>query len=171
MNKFGRKLSSNLLKISLVTSLLFVASCGFHLRGYDESSQLSARFDKTYVQISDNYLESQIKRLINNSGGKVVKDDEAITKVSISSIKKDKRQIALSGDGSLKEYEQTYNITVTVSDISNGIQLGNRKLSTIKFIQLDSRKILAGEEQSDIVKKNATRELAKRVMSYLRAFH
>ncbi len=155
----------------LIITTTLITGCGFKLRGVDDAGKLSDKFKKTYLSISDEYLESQIKRLINNSGGKVVNKKEATTKVRVSSLSSKKRQIALSGDGSLREYEQTYKISVTVSDLSNGISLGTRELSTIKFIQLDKRKVLAGEEQSDVVRKAAIRNLSKRVMSYLHAFN
>ncbi|MPV85206.1 LPS-assembly lipoprotein LptE [Ostreibacterium oceani] len=147
--------------------------CGFQLKG--TATQLSTRFDSTYVNpidtLKNNGLSRQLERLINVNGGKTVANiDDASIAVNITPVTTQSRQIALSSDASLKEYERIYTTTVTVTDLQSGVQLGQRQLSSTRHVQLDDRKVLAGEEQSKITQDSAERDLAYRIMHYLTAF-
>lgn len=156
--------------IAVLCSFLMVG-CGFKLRGID--TQLSDRFAQTYVSSGDS-LESdfsrKIKQLIHVNGGQVVAREFAQLKVHVTPVKVYSRQIALSDSGAIKEFERTYSTVVTLVDLSNGIQLGSRQISTTRFIQLDDRRVLAGEEQSEVTENNAENALAQSVIRYLESF-
>lgn len=151
--------------------LMLLSGCGFALRG--TTTPLPARFEKTYfheIQHTDDTLHRRVKRLITLSGGKLVERSEASVSIALTKVEISSRQIALSGNGSVKEYERTYYTTVTVTEITTGIQLGSRVLSTKHNVQLDDRRVLAGEEQSAVTQDVAERSLAQAVMRYLKSF-
>lgn len=148
-----------------------LSGCGFALRGV--SSPLPERFAKTYLQdvmVPNNRFQRRIEQLIVLGGGHSVERDVANVKISVSDITTYSRQIALSGNGAAKEYERTFSTTVTITDLTTGIQLGSRQLSTTRNIQLDDRNVLAGEEQSEVTQSAAEHALANAVYQYLKTF-
>lgn len=163
------------MRYSVLLGLVFaflVAGCGFQLRGLN--TQLTEKFQKTYLAEEKNAFDSDfylsVRQLLVTNGGGLSEKAEATVTVLLSPISINSRQIALSNDGLLKEYERTYKATVTVLDSQNDIQLGSRVVSTIKNIQLSDDLVLAGEEQIKITNKEAHRALAQSVMLYLESF-
>lgn len=161
------------MRLALVFSflLMVLAGCGFALRG--TTTPLPERFAKTYFHetlVAEDALHRRVKQLIVVSGGQLVAKDNATVGVNISAVKEQSRQIALSGNGAIKEYERTFSTTVTVTEIATSIQLGSRVLSTTRNVQLDERRVLAGEEQSSVTKEVAERALAQAVIRYLKSF-
>ncbi len=158
--------------ILLLTTLWVLSACGFQLRG-SANTHLSARFAKTYLVnalVTNDFFYQSIHRLIVANGGQIVDKQEALVAVNITPIRSSQRQIAISGNGALKEYERTFSTTVTLVDLSNGHQLGSREITTARNIQLDDRLVLAGEEQSAIIRREAERTLAQSIMRYLESF-
>lgn len=158
------------LLLSLIISLLLTA-CGFQLRGSNQS--LSEKFQHTYVAdhlSEDGLFLRQIKQLIALNGGQIVDKAAAQVALSLTPITTSSRQIAIAGSGTLKEYERTYEVTVTLVDMSNQVQLGSRTLSVVRNIQLDDSNVLAGEERSETTYRVAERALAQSVLRYLESF-
>lgn len=158
------------LMINIAVGLL-LSGCGFALRG--TATPLPARFEKTYFAdqlATDDSFERRIKQLIVLGGGTLVERDIATVSVAVSEINTHSRQIAISGSGTTKEYERDYTATVTVVDLTSGAQLGSRKLSTTRNIQLNDSNALASEAQSTITQNDAEGDLAKAVMQYLKTF-
>ncbi len=97
-----------LLSLSLFITV-FLSGCGFSLRGTGES--LPELFAKVYYQTStpvNESFDSRVKHLIVLSGGKLVTRDAATVIVQAGAIGEQSRQIAVAGNGALKEYERTY---------------------------------------------------------------
>ncbi len=159
------------LMILLSGMVLCLSSCGFALRG--TTTPLPARFDKTYFHDTleeQEALHRRVKQLIIVGGGHLVPKAQATVAVNVGPVSMSSRQIALSGNGAIKEFERTYSTTVTVTEVATGIQLGSRVLSTTRNVQLDDRRALAGEEQSAVTKDVAERALSQAVMQYLKSF-
>lgn len=161
-----------LLCVFSVSILMFLSGCGFALRG--TTTPLPTRFAKTYFHetlASEDALHRRVKQLIVVGGGQLLDDTtEATVSVAVGAVQIRSRQIALSGNGAIKEFERTYSTTVTVTEMPTGIQLGSRVLSTTRNVQLDDRRVLAGEEQSSVTKEVAERALAQAVIQYLKSF-
>lgn len=156
---------------TLILSGLLLSSCGFKLRG--TGIQLSAKFQKTYIDddnINDTNFYDRIKKLIVLNGARLVDQKQAIIGVHFSPIKVSSRQIALSDNGSLKEYEKTYSTTITVIDESNDIHLGSRVITTVRNVQLDDEHVLANEEQMNTTSEDAYHTLAQSVLLYLQSY-
>ncbi len=151
----------------LLISLL-LAGCGFHLRGLN--SQLSGKFKKTYL-VEDNdsnvNLNQEVASLITLNGGQLVDKSQAIIRLVISPLKVKSRQIAISGDSTLKEYEKTYRANITIINQNDGSQIGQRVVSSIQQQQYDEKNVLASDEQSEITKEAAIRDLANEIIRYL----
>ncbi len=157
--------------LMIVTLLLSLTACGFRPRGYNKD--LSERFSATYLDYLDDPevgLGRELKRLITYNGGAVVEPENARITVAFSPISELARQVALSGDGSFKEYERTYTTLVQVTDNETGIMLGSREIRTTRYVQEDERRILASEEQLEISKKSAAKDLAAKILRYLEQF-
>ncbi len=158
------------LSLSIMFSLFF-SGCGFQLRGLD--NQLSDKFKKTYIVWKgdvDSLFYRNVKRLITLNGGRITDKKPAQTIIYLSPIAVDSRQIALSFDGSTKEYEKNYKTTVTIVDKDSGVKLGSRTIKTVQNIQLNDSQVLAGQEQTDITNANAETLLSQSVLLYLRSF-
>jgi|GEM_PF-5168888 len=150
---------------------LLAMGCGFHLRG--TQNHLSTRFLYTYLNSEmpiDSVYNRSIKALIPLNKGKLVDKKAAKVSVNVSALSTFSRQIALSKDSSLIEYENTYQLTVTITDLSNGVQLGSRKIQTTQNLQKDVRHILASQDQANINQSAAERTLAQLTIDYLAAF-
>lgn len=150
---------------------LFLTACGFQPRGMN--TQLSERFAKTYFTEPSNIDEQfpqQVKHLFQLNGGQLVSKTEATIAVTLSPVTEKSRQMAIANNGTLKEYERNYQVTVTLIDLSNQAQLGSRTLAVTRNIQLDESKVLANEEQSAISLKAAERSLAQSIIRYLESF-
>lgn len=164
----------NTLKLRFFFPLLLLtilSGCGFKLRGTD--TQLSERFQHTFFD-ENTAIESdfakKIKQLLTVNGANLVTRQQANIGIHITPIKAYSRQIALSGSGAIKEYERTFSTVVTLTDLKNGIQLGSRSIETTRLVQLDDRRVLAGEEQSEITKNAAEHALAQSIIRYLESF-
>lgn len=151
---------------------LLLTACGFQLRGKADAS-LSSRFATVYLSESlprEGFFYQRLHHLIIVNGGHPGAKETARTEVAVTPVVSKQRQIALSSSGTLKEYERTFTTVVTVTDLQSSIRLGSRKISSQKNIQLDDLAVLAGEEQSSIIRKAAERDLAQAVIRYLESF-
>lgn len=162
--------------MSYITSFILffsmiLSGCGFQLRGTQDV--LPSIFQQTYL--ADNSLENeqlrhQVKQQLHLNGGQIVDKKLATVSVSLSPISEDSRQVAIAGAGTLKEYERTYRVTVTVVDLNSQVQLGSRTINVVRNIQLDDSKVLAGEERSDVLRSVAERSLSQQIMQYFKSF-
>lgn len=161
-----RRLSTTI----LILMSFLVTACGFQLCGLNQN--LSNQFSHIYIEetSANPSFQEKVKTLISKSGGKLVSKAAATKAIYLTPISTSSRQISLSSSGSLKEYERTYQTTVTVVDIKAGVQLGRRTLSNTQYLQLDSLTPQAGEEQTLISLAAAENDLAQAVMSYLSTF-
>lgn len=155
----------------LALVLLTLSACGFKPRGIN--SELSERFKATYLEYADDPevgLGRELRRLINYNGGTVVEKDVATVTVSFTPLNDSARQVAISGDGSFKEYERTYVTLVRVTDNESGILLGSQEISAVRYVQEDDRRILASEEQREVSKRAAGKDIAGKILRYLERF-
>lgn len=172
IKQYLNPLSSRYLSLSfMLIVLLTLLGCGFQPRG--ANNELSHRFDATYLSyITDPEvgLGREVRRLITYNGGTLVEKDNATVTVSFTPISDSARQVAISGDGSFKEYERHYVTLVQVTDNETGLLLGSQEISTVRYVQEDERKILASEEQREISKKSAAKDIAGKILRYLGRF-
>ncbi|PIE45254.1 MAG: hypothetical protein CSA45_03665 [Gammaproteobacteria bacterium] len=157
--------------LGFITLGFIVTGCGFHLRGVGD--QLSSRFEKTYfseTSANNSGFSRQLKRLIALNGGHLVAKADAQLAVNVEPISVKSRQVALTSTSTLKEYEYTYATVVTVVDLTNGVQLGSRRISTSRLLQIDESSGLAGDERKTISQQEAARTLAQSVIGYLQSF-
>lgn len=157
--------------LAMVAVLFTVSACGFKPRGMH--SELSERFAATHLSYSDDPevgLGRELKRLINYNGGKVVEADAATVTVAFSPLSESARQVAISGDGSFKEYERHYTTLVRVTDNTTGLLLGSQEISAVRYVQEDERRILASEEQREVSKRSAGKDIAGKILRYLERF-
>ncbi len=160
--------------VGLVMSLMIssvISGCGFALRG--TAIPLPARYSKTYFESESikgvsNSLPKQVKELLVLGGGQLVPRKDASVSIHLSDIDSQSRQIVLAGNGTTKEYERTYRVTVTVVDLKSGVQLGSRTLSSTHNIQLNDTHVLAGQDEARTVQKSAEQSLAHQILRYLK---
>ncbi len=163
--------AKNIYSLFVYALLLITLGCGFHPRGLNK--ELSQRFEKTYIKFNgdqNSFLYNQITRLIYTNGGNIVDKQAANIMLEITPLPVKSRQVALSGNGLIKEYNYIYPLSISIIDLKTKMTVDSRLLSVNKYIQLDDRKVLASEEQTDITKNSAYRSLSSLVINYLELF-
>lgn len=151
-----------------LASCLLLASCGFALRGTDV--HLPARFSNIYMQTSRpiTAFAEDVKEQLRLNGANLTTQVLASVILEVGDVSTYSRQIAITGDSALREYERIYSAHVRVIEQATGQLLGERTVSTVRYIQEDERRLLASDEQANMIQTTAERVLAQRIIQYLK---
>lgn len=146
------------LRAGLVLSLLLVlGSCGFHLRG---QYHLNPALQKTWIQAAsqNSDLVRQLRRQLRASGVELVKSaDQASAVLRLTDEKQQKRVLSVDANGRAREYQIIYSITVAVDGQGDGpgkdYSLAPESVSLTRDYLFDTEDVLGkGREEASLVK-------------------
>ena len=160
------------LRLILVSALLLLSGCGFHLRG---DIDLPAGLQQMYVDGAAKHstLGLELRRSLKTSGVNVVNDASAaqvILKVSPPAF--ERRLLSVSGaSGKTAEYELIYTLNVSLQDRKGKVVLAPQKLRQLRDYTYDQNNVLGkGDEQSRL-QVDMQRDLVRQILNRLQAYN
>jgi len=163
----------NFLRLLLISALLLLAGCGFHLRG---SIDLPADLQRMHVQGTSKYsaLGVELRRSLRANGVDVVDTANAaqvVLKISAPIYKR--RLLSVSGtSGKTAEYELQYSLSVSLQDRQGKVLLAPQALRQLRDYTYDRDNVLGkGNEEARFrveMERDLVRQVLRRLQSYRR---
>jgi len=161
----------NALRLIVVSALLLLSGCGFHLRG---DIDLPAGLQQMHVQGTSTHsgLGLELKRSLKTSGVNVVSDvTSAQVILNITAPAFERRLLSVSGiSGKTAEYELIYTLQVSLLDRKGKVLLAPQTLRQLRDYTYDQNNVLGkGDEQSRL-QQSMQRDLVRQVLNRLKAY-
>jgi LPS-assembly lipoprotein len=160
-NKFGSAI--------LLTLILFLTGCGFHLRG---TSALPPQLRTMYVQSTFQYSEftRQLKKTLKFSHVRLVNSaSQAPITLSITNENFSTYQTTIGSTGQSRQYNATYTITYNIQAADGTIIVGPLAVSNTTTITIGPNEILENSNKLNIAKQSLIRNLVMKMMFQLTA--
>jgi len=161
----------NVLRLILVSALVLLSGCGFHLRG---NIDLPADLQQMHVQGVTKYsdLGLELRRSLKASGVNVVKGVKAaqvILKVSPPAF--ERRLLSVSGaSGKVAEYELIYTLNMSLHDRQGQVLLAPQTVRQLRDYTFDRDNVLGKGNEEARLKANMRRDLVRQVLTRLQAY-
>jgi len=161
----------NVLRLMLVSALLLLSGCGFHLRG---NIDLPAGLQQMHVQGAAKHsaLGLELRRSLSASGVNVVSDvgaAQVILKVSPPAF--ERRLLTVSGtSGKVAEYELIYTLNVSLHNRKGAVLLAPQTLRQLRDYTYDRDNVLGKGNEEARLKTDMQRDLVRQVLSRLKAY-
>lgn len=149
--------------------LLFIAGCGFHLRG---GTPLPPRLERIYLQGVPLYSELGIglKRRLEANGATVLANPkEASATLTIIHNVPQRQVLSVGSAGKVQEYALTYGLQFQVTDSSGEVLLPPQQLELARRYRFDERSLLSAGEQEALLREVLVEEMIQRIMWRLEA--
>ena len=163
----------NVLRLLMVSTLLLLAGCGFHLRG---NIDLPAELQRMYIEGTSRYsgLGLELRRSLRANGVDVVEktsNSQVVLKVSGTNYRK--RLLSVSGtSGKTAEYELVYSLSVSLQDRQGKVLLAPQTLRQLRDYTYDRDNVLGkGNEEARFrveMERDLARQILRRLQSYRR---
>jgi LPS-assembly lipoprotein len=144
---------------------LFLAGCGYHLRGSQEAYRLE--LSKIYVgsQGADVLAAAVTNKLQESRATVVGTPAEAEAVVVVSNELYDRRVLSVDQDtGKVLEYELGYEAELTITDPSGRPLLGTQPITLIRDITFDPQAVLGQDEEEQAVRSDMLQDAAQSVL-------
>lgn len=145
---------------------VLLAGCGFRLAG---SEQLPAVMQRPYVSFKDSYTDfaREFDRSLRGAGARIAgTGQQASATVDITQDEAVLRVLSVSALNIPTEYELIYTVTVSVSADGREL-LAPQTLSLSRDYSFQENRLLAKENEQDILRAQMARELATIVLRRL----
>ena len=164
LNKLHKRLASTLL---LGVIPLFLAACGFHLRG---TIDVPAALKETRIVGVAEFapLTLELKKVLTNAGSRVLPAaTPASSTITISKELYERRVLSVDAQGRVAEYALVYSFYFQVNDASGAIMVPNQKIELTRDYRFDPNNVLAKDAEEAQIRSDmisfAVRQLMRRV--------
>ena len=160
----------NVLRLILVSALLLLSGCGFHLRG---NIDLPPGLQQMHVQgVKHSPLGRELRRSLKGSGVAVVSDLKAaqvILKVSTPAF--ERRLLSVSGaSGKVAEYELIYTLNISLHDRKGQTLLASQTVRQLRDYTFDRDSVLGKSNEESRLKADMRRDLVRQILTRLKAY-
>ncbi|MFW5444191.1 MAG: LPS assembly lipoprotein LptE [Methylococcaceae bacterium] len=154
---------SRIKNIFLLSALLLISACGYHLRG---SIDLPEGLKKIYLHGGSSELRSSLKKSLRFSDGELVsRAKEAGVVVKIGKDKMRRRVLSLSSTGRANEYELYYYMDFILLDAA-GNQLSKKQTVELSRDYFnDQEDVLAKNIEEKIIREEMYRQAVQSIIS------
>jgi LPS-assembly lipoprotein len=156
----------------LAVAPLFLAACGFHLRG---TIEVPAALKETRIVGVAQFapLTLELKKVLTNAGSKVLPAAApASSTITISNELYDRRVLSVDAQGRVAEYALVYSFYFQVSDAGGTIMVPNQKIALTRDYRFDPDNVLAKDTEEAQIRSDmisfAVRQLMRRIDAALR---
>ncbi|MBT4838325.1 MAG: hypothetical protein HON94_13375 [Methylococcales bacterium] len=160
-------------KILISLLCLFVAGCGFQLRGsHNKDAVLPNQLKKVFLDTQQLYsgLAYEIRYLFKSYGTEFVENKElASLQLRILKAHHEKRILSIGSNAKAKENEIIYEIQFDAIDENGKQVMPPQKIRLTKDYLDDDAAKLGKEEEADIIRKNLETRIAGMIHRRLRA--
>jgi len=149
--------------IFLLTLLLSISACGYHLRG---SIDLPEGLKSIYLQGGSSQLRKAMKRTLKSSGGQLVSDiEKAGLVVQVVKDEMERRVLSLSSTGRANEYEIIYKLEFNLLDIEGNTISGKQKIQIDKDYFNDQEEVLGKDNEEQVIREEMYRTAVQSIFN------
>lgn len=155
--------------IAYASLLLFIAGCGFHLRG---GTPLSPRLERIYLQGAPLYSKLGIglkRRLEAHKTLVLATPDKASATLAIIHHNLQQQVLSVGSTGKVQEYALTYNLQFQVTGANGEVLLPPQQIGLVRRYRFDERSLLSAGEQEALLREVLVEEMIQRIMWRLEA--
>jgi LPS-assembly lipoprotein len=152
-------------KLLAVTALLLLAACGFQLRGV-----ANLPFESLYVDGGDNpALAAEIRRAILSGTQTKLTDkaEDAPAVLQVQGAAREKRILALSGAGRVREYELIYRVGFRLLDKEGRDLIATQPIEMRRAMLYDDALVLAKEQEEALLYRDMQNDVLSQLMRRL----
>jgi LPS-assembly lipoprotein len=167
MTHFSRRRLLGATVALAATQLL--AGCGFRLRG-----QQPLAFATIHLGTSMHTgMGARLARQIRASGSTEVVDDPAQAEVRLQILRDDltREILSLTGAGKVREYQLTREFTFQLVDRNGTVLIPPTQLLAMRDYTFEDERILAKEQEEDLLRTDMQDELVRQLLRRLAAVH
>jgi len=149
--------------VFLLVSLLFMAACGYHLRG---SIDLPEGLKSIFLQSASSQLKKIAKRSLRSSGGQLVNNaQQAGIVVQVVKERMDRRVLSLSSKGRANEYELTYFLDFMLLDTEGNSLAEKQKIEISRDYFNDQAEILGKNNEEGVIREEMYRQAVQSIIN------
>lgn len=153
-------------KIVLTPLFLFVAGCGFRLRGTAD-----VPFETVYVPGAISGIALDLKRNIQaGTNAKVVDDPkQADAVVEFSQESREKEILSLTAAGRVREFRLRYRVGFRVHNGKGGVYVPQTMLELTRDVSFNDAEVLAKEAEEQLLFRDMQNDMVQQIMRRLAA--
>jgi LPS-assembly lipoprotein len=147
--------------------LLFLNSCGFHLRG---SGDLKWHFQSVYIQSeAADRIASELKSRLTEQKLQVLPTSEgAQVVVYLSNETVDRRVLSVSSvSGKQEEIELNYRVELKITKADDTVLLGKHTISLLRDYRFDPEAVLAAGGEEDVLGEDMFNQIVMQIIRQL----
>ena len=154
----------------ILSSLTFVVSCGFHLRG--SQAELSSDIRQLYLQTAGkNEITDEIRSQMQTSETRFLSSSEGaqlILNLANQSLKKTVLSVS-PVTGKVEEYQLTFSVLMTVLDAEKNEIISNQAIQVTRDYTFDENAVLGTVTEEKALTDELTRQAATQIIRRLNA--
>lgn len=157
-----------MIRLALLSLVLLMSSCGFHLRGV---SQLPTELAPLLIQGDSGSL------LVASLNQQLKSGDIAITEVAseanyrliIGEQRSDRRTLSLGSDNRAAEYQLVESVSFELRDRQGNVVIGPRDISERRILSNDPNNTVSKSNEEALLRREMQRALAVKLLRQLAA--
>jgi len=161
----------NVLRLILISALVLLSGCGFHLRG---NIDLPADLKKMHVQGASKYspMGLELRRSLKANGVDIVKNQSAAqVMLKVTPLKFERRLLSVSGaSGKVAEYELIYTLNISLLDRKGQVLLASQTVRQLRDYTFDRDNVLGKGNEEARLKANMRSDLVRQILTRLQAY-
>ncbi|MGH8670756.1 MAG: LPS assembly lipoprotein LptE [Burkholderiales bacterium] len=150
------------LRFAGILCALFVSACGYHLRGV-----VALPFDRLYLDTGGSRtLAVDLERTIRAGSNVRFTDqpDKAQATLQVFGESNEKRILALSGSGRVREFQLVYRLSFRLYDRQGRELIAPNALELIRDFPFNDAEILAREHEESVLYQDMRRDAVQQIM-------
>lgn len=155
--------------ITVLVFSLFLAACGFHLRGSME--QLSS-LPALYLPAGATGLAGELRSAARTSGARLVENREDAQAVVIPGNETLERQVLSVGStGKVREFNLVYTVSFEVQDSQGKALTDTQTLRLTRDFVFDETQVLGKEAEESVLRQGLQRDAAGQILRRVQALN
>lgn len=151
----------------LLIILLFISSCGFHLRG---SGDLNWHIQSVYIQSeAADRIASELKSRLTEQKLQVLPTSEsAQVVVYLSNETVERRVLSVSSvSGKQEEIELNYRVEIEIRKADDTVLLGKHTISFLRDYRFDPTAVLAAGGEEEVLREDMFNQIVMQIIRQL----
>jgi LPS-assembly lipoprotein len=153
-------------RTTLVVLLLFLAGCGFRLRGV-----ATVPFETLYIPSAQSGIALDLKRNIQaGTNAKVIDDPaKADAVLQFTEETRQKEVLSLTGTGKVREFQLRYRVGFRVHDGKGVDYVPHSTIQLLRDVTFNDTEILAKEQEEQILFRDMQADMVQQILRRLAA--
>ncbi len=148
----------------LITTLITLASCGFHLRGSVELPPALSEIAVKDVSLNSD-IAPELRHALGNAGVRV--SDSAAMVLTVRAEKYDKRVLSVDSVGRALEYGLRYTVRFSLKDEKGAIWIPEEPVTQTRDLRFDTTAVLGTAREEAQLKTEMRRDAVLQIMRQL----